>query len=149
MLSNIDFLARIVAAIIYGGLIGFERERNRKVAGFRTHILVCLGSALMTCLAVASSDTFDGVARIIAAIITGIGFLGAGNIIMFRDEHQIHGLTTAASIWVAAGIGIAVGLGYYLFGFIVSVAVVLVLMINDYRYIQNIKVDEKTTKKRR
>ncbi|MBN1157669.1 MgtC/SapB family protein [Candidatus Woesearchaeota archaeon] len=152
MLPYLDFLARIFAAALFGGLIGLEREKDKKAAGFRTHILVCLGSALMTCLAAASMSQDpmgrDSVARVVAAIITGIGFLGAGNILRERDEHQIHGLTTAASIWIVAGIGIGVGLGFYLFSFIVTVLVVLILMINDYKYLRIDELEGKIKKKK-
>ena len=92
--------------MILGGLIGWERERNERPAGLRTHILVCVGSALITIVSNIYPQTGG---RVAAQIVTGIGFLGAGTIIRSGSDSQIRGLTTAATIWVCAGIGIAIG----------------------------------------
>lgn len=101
---------RLIAAIILGAIIGYERERAGKAVGMRTHILVMLG----TCLLVVSGFglTPDGVSHIIQGIVTGIGFLGAGSILKTMDEqHHVRGLTTAAGVWMAAAIGVTIGLG--------------------------------------
>jgi uncharacterized membrane protein YhiD involved in acid resistance len=107
-------VARITLAFVLGGIVGFERERSRRPAGLRTHMLVAAGSA---CFTVASIYGFDDLgtirdpARLAAQIITGIGFLGAGTI--FRSRGTVRGLTTASSIWITAAIGIAAGLGMF------------------------------------
>ena len=104
-------IVRIVAAGLLGGLIGVEREYRGKVAGARTHLLVAIGAALMM---IVSRYGFDGQGdpgRVAAQIVSGIGFIGAGAIMV--DRHSVHGLTTAAGVWVAAGIGMAVASGLY------------------------------------
>lgn len=100
----------LLLAVFLGGLVGWERERHERPAGLRTHILVCVGAALMTLV----GDTIpNNGARIAAQIVTGVGFLGAGTIIREADSSgtPVRGLTTAASLWATAGVGIAVGLG--------------------------------------
>jgi putative Mg2+ transporter-C (MgtC) family protein len=115
-----DNLFRLAIAAALGGAIGFERELRDREAGLRTHLLVCLGSALFTLVSAYGFEDFlksgDQViradpTRIAAQIVTGIGFLGAGAII--RQGLSIRGLTTAATLWVSAAIGIACGAGYY------------------------------------
>ncbi len=100
-------LLALLAAAALGGVVGLERELNAQKAGFRTHVLVALGSALFTTVGadIAGSDP----TRVAAQVVTGIGFLGAGAIL--RDSGGVHGLTTAASLWVTAGAGVACGLG--------------------------------------
>lgn len=112
-LSYIDIIFRLGLAVLLGGLVGIERETHKRPAGFRTHILVCVGSALIMMV---SAYGFTGLgdnepSRIAAQVVTGIGFLGAGTIIQQRGS--IRGLTTAASIWVVAAIGLATGIGFY------------------------------------
>lgn len=112
-------ITRIVVAGLLGGVIGAEREYRAKIAGTRTHLLVAVGSALMM---IVSRYGFDGQgdpARVAAQIVSGIGFLGAGAIIVNR--RAIHGLTTAAGIWVSAGIGMAVASGMYAIGIATTV----------------------------
>ncbi|MEO5952151.1 MAG: MgtC/SapB family protein [Chloroflexia bacterium] len=113
---DVDYItiARVFLAFVLGGVVGFERERVRRPAGLRTHMLVAAGSA---CFTVASIYGFDNLgtnrdpARLAAQIITGIGFLGAGAI--FRTGDMVRGLTTASSIWITAAIGIVSGLGMF------------------------------------
>ncbi len=126
----IDFL-RLLLAVLLGGIIGFQRELGEKPAGMRTHILVSLASAMMMIVAEHSTVITGGVdpMRISAAIITGIGFLGAGTIIRERERGAIHGLTTAASVWTVACIGIAVGQGYYFVAIAGTLLVFVVLHI--------------------
>lgn len=111
----VSVLVRLLLAVIAGGVIGSERGRHGSPAGFRTHILVCLGSA-MTALCSAYVNLAAGLGgdifRISAQVISGIGFLGAG-IILVRNNTSIAGLTTAAGMWVTASIGIAFGFGFY------------------------------------
>lgn len=107
-ISEDQIIIRLVLATLLGGLIGLEREYRHKKAGLRTNMLVALGAAL----AMIVSITFDmEPARIAAGIITGIGFLGGGIIIQSRGE--VHGITTAATVWVVAAVGMSAGLGYY------------------------------------
>jgi putative Mg2+ transporter-C (MgtC) family protein len=115
MLSDIQIALRLLLAVVLGGLIGLERQLHKRNAGLRTHILVCLGSCLIMLTSIYVFDIYRGVAevdptRIAAGVITGIGFLGAGTII--REQEGVRGLTTAASLWVVAGIGLAIGCGF-------------------------------------
>ena len=108
----IHTLARILAAIVLGGLLGVERELHGHGAGFRTHIMVSLGAAMfvMAGISVANVSPTD-LTRVIQGVATGIGFLGAGTIIKLTDRLEVKGLTTASSIWLASAVGIATGLG--------------------------------------
>jgi putative Mg2+ transporter-C (MgtC) family protein len=103
--------ARLAVAALLGGLLGYEREREDKPAGFRTHILVALGAALFTTAPLEAGLPIAGLANIIQGIATGIGFIGAGTILKLTERREIHGLTTAAGIWLTAAIGAAVGAG--------------------------------------
>jgi putative Mg2+ transporter-C (MgtC) family protein len=126
MLFTPDDLLKLLLALLAGGLIGAEREFRDKSAGFRTMILICLGAALTTMLSHKLAPDSDP-NRIAANIVTGIGFLGAGAIL--RDGLRITGLTTAATIWLAAAVGMAIGGGYWLLGIATTVAAVLVLVV--------------------
>ena len=102
---------RLLAAFVLGGIIGLERERRERPAGLRTHILVTVAAALLMMLSgLVAGENFDP-GRIAAGVVTGIGFLGAGTII--RSGADVHGLTTAATIWAAAAVGLTVGIGSY------------------------------------
>lgn len=106
---------RLLVSVIIGSLIGIEREKHGRAAGIRTHILVCLGSALTSLMSLYAAETLGAsgdVFRISAQVISGIGFLGAGMIIL-KGDNVITGLTTAAGVWTTAIIGIAVGYGFY------------------------------------
>ena len=115
-LSFYTVLIRILFALIAGGLIGFERGKHGSAAGLRTHILVCIGSSLASLtgiyLAVYTPELRGDILRIAAQVISGIGFLGAGMIIV-KNSNMITGLTTAAGMWTTATIGIAIGYGFY------------------------------------
>ncbi len=105
----------LLFAVILGGAIGLEREINGKPAGLRTNIIICLGAAAFTLVARRLGIDFqspDAPGRVAAGIVTGVGFLGAGALI--QEGSGIHGLTTAAGIWLVASIGVACGMGYYL-----------------------------------
>lgn len=104
-------IIRLVAAMLMGAVVGFERERAGKAAGLRTHILVALGTALFVISAIDSGMSSEGVSRVIQGITAGIGFLGAGAILKLSESKEIKGLTTAASIWMTAAIGVTVGMG--------------------------------------
>jgi len=114
---------RLLLAMALGGVVGWQRESADKPAGFRTHILVCVGAALFTLIsAVGFFGTGADPARVASNIVVGIGFLGAGTI--WRTQASVQGLTTAASLWTVAAIGTAAGVGYY-FGAIAATAIVL------------------------
>ena len=136
-----DVAIRLALAVVIGGLIGYERESKNRPAGFRTHILVCLGAAITSMIQLYSiQDTTNmilqhpelatamkvDIGRLGAQVITGVGFLGAGTII--HDKGSIKGLTTAASIWTVACIGLAVGLGYYTLIILSTICVFIVLV---------------------
>lgn len=109
-----DITLRLVLAALLGGIIGYEREYTNRPAGFRTHILVCVGAALVMVTSEYIFTRYDGSmdpARLGAQVVSGIGFLGAGTII--RDGVNVRGLTTAASLWAVSCVGIAVGTGFY------------------------------------
>jgi len=129
-ISETDVILRLVVSCILGGLIGFERESLDRPAGLRTHILVCVGSALMTLVSIYGFTSFDTVTkdpgRIAAQVVSGIGFLGAGTIL--REGLTVTGLTTAASLWVVAGIGLAIGSGLFFAG-IAGTALVFVTLV--------------------
>lgn len=113
-INDTTIILRLVMAIVLGGVIGFERGRAGRPAGLRTHVLVCLGSALaiMTNQYVYQTFGVDDPTRIAAQVISGIGFLGAGTIIV-TGRHQVKGLTTAAGLWATACMGLAIGIGFY------------------------------------
>lgn len=121
---NPEMIFRLLLAVALGGLIGFERELTHRPAGLRTHMLVSLGAALFTVVSV--SFTQDP-ARVAAGIVTGIGFLGAGSIIALRGHVQ--GITTAATLWVVASIGLGIGIGEYMLSIIGAVLVFAILQI--------------------
>lgn len=104
-------MVRLLLAAVLGGALGYERERQGKAAGLRTHMLVAMGSALFVLVPLQGGMQVPDVSRVIQGIVAGIGFLGAGSIIKNRSEEEIHGLTTAASIFMTAAIGIACGMG--------------------------------------
>jgi len=124
---EVDIVLKILLAAMLGGIIGLERELSHKEAGLRTNILIAIGSTLITLLSfkIAALTQNADPARLAAQIVSGIGFLGAGAIIQAR--FAVHGLTTAATIWTVAAIGIAVGSGFYLLAFLVALLVVVVL----------------------
>ncbi|MBI4597505.1 MAG: MgtC/SapB family protein [Candidatus Omnitrophica bacterium] len=122
-------IVRLLASAAISGLIGFERERHGRAAGFRTHILVGVGSCLIMLTGVYCAELYGLQAvdptRMAAQIISGIGFLGAGTIIRFGGS--VRGLTTAASLWAAGGIGIAVGAGFHLAAGLAGLIVIVTL----------------------
>ncbi len=130
MTFDIEMVIRLLVAAALGALIGFEREREHKPAGLRTHILISLGSALFTVISIYGFGV-NGVdqSRIAAGIVTGIGFLGAGVILHGVRGAVVLGLTTAASIWATAAVGMAVGTGMYLIAAIAAAIIFLVLLI--------------------
>jgi putative Mg2+ transporter-C (MgtC) family protein len=120
-------ILRLLFAVVAGAVIGFERELYDKPAGLRTNIMICLGAALFTLLSVRIGESRAGAdeTRIAAQIVTGVGFLGAGAIIQFRAS--VIGLTTAATIWLVASVGMAFGAGEYVLGVLVTILATAVL----------------------
>jgi putative Mg2+ transporter-C (MgtC) family protein len=112
--NDTSIMLRLLLSIVLGGVIGFERGRSGRPAGFRTHILVCLGStlAMMTNQFIIQEYGTGDPTRIAAQVVSGIGFLGAGTIIV-TGRHQVKGLTTAAGLWATACMGLAIGIGFY------------------------------------
>src|SRR3989338_6782376 len=104
MAAESEIMLRLVFAAIAGGIIGFEREKIHRPAGIRTHMLVCFGAALF--LLISTQILPDEAARVMAGVATGIGFLGAGTI--FKAKNAVHGLTTAASVWAVAAVGLSI-----------------------------------------
>nr|WP_314624517.1 MgtC/SapB family protein [uncultured Noviherbaspirillum sp.] len=102
---------RLLVAAVLGALIGYDREARNRSAGLRTHMLVALGAAIFIITPMQSGMEIEDLSRVVQGIIAGIGFLGAGAILKLEHSERIHGLTTAASIWMTAAIGIAAGLG--------------------------------------
>lgn len=108
----VRLLVRLLAALLAGGIIGYQRERAGKAAGLRTHMLVALGTALFVITAEEAGMQQDALSRVVQGLVTGIGFLGAGAILKLESRQVIRGLTTAAGIWMTAALGVAIGLGH-------------------------------------
>lgn len=131
MLDGKVILFRLVLAAILSGIVGFEREFHGRSAGFRTHILLCVGTTLIMLTSMHIFDVYAGhvavdPARLAAGVVTGIGFLGAGTIMRYKAS--VRGLTTAASLWVVTGIGLAVGTGLY-FGAIATTSIAVIALM--------------------
>ena len=130
--STLEIAGRLVLATLLGAGIGIDREREKKPAGLRTHALVALGSALFTIIAlILSPSDASATGRILQGVTAGIGFIGAG-VIMRRPEIQhVHGLTTAAAIWVVSAIGVAVGAGLWRIGLVALTLSLFVLIVGE------------------
>ena len=124
-------LIRLLAATLLGGIVGIQREHTGKPAGLRTHILVSLATAafVISCSNVGMS--LDGLSRVIQGIVTGIGFIGAGSILKLGEQHEIKGLTTAASVWMTAAIGVTVGLGSLGIGLMITALALMILALQS------------------
>jgi putative Mg2+ transporter-C (MgtC) family protein len=124
-----EYLLRLVIALVIGGAIGLEREFKGKPAGMRTNMLICIGSCLVMIVSIEIARTAPHVSdpgRIAAQVVTGIGFLGAGTII--RSRFHIVGLTTAATIWTLAALGLAIGAGYLFLSIVVAILITITLV---------------------
>ena len=140
-MPHLEIALKLLLAVALGGLVGLERESSQKPAGFRTHILICLGSAMMMIFSglVLEGRVAEGgdLLRVAAGVITGIGFMGAGTIIISRG--MIIGLTTAATLWAVAGLGLVIGGGYYITAFIFTACILLALIGFGYFEEQHLK----------
>ena len=126
--TEVEMILRLLLAAALGAVIGYQRERARKSAGLRTHVLICSGAALFTIVSIYGFGANGDTARVAAGVVAGIGFLGAGAIIR-GGEGIVAGLTTAATIWAVAGIGLAAGAGLYLLSAVATVLILIVLLI--------------------
>ena len=130
-MSLLEISLKLLLAVGLGGLIGLERESSHKPAGFRTNILICVGSAMMMIVSILVLQGKEGNAgdltRIAAGVIAGIGFIGAGTIIQAAES--VMGLTTAATIWAVGGLGLVIGAGYYIPALIFTGIIILTLVI--------------------
>jgi putative Mg2+ transporter-C (MgtC) family protein len=124
---ELALLAKLILGFIFSAIVGLEREVSLKPAGLRTHILVGLGSTLLTILSLDAFPSSDR-SRVAASIIVGIGFLGAGTII--KTKEKVLGLTTAASLWIVASIGVATGAEYYLLAAVTTILAFFVLKLD-------------------
>ena len=136
-MSILEITLKLFLALALGGLIGIERESSQKPAGFRTNILICVGSTLMVIFSQLVLQGTEGgsgdLTRMAAGVITGIGFIGAGTIIQSRGS--VVGLTTAATLWAVGGLGLVIGAGYYLIAIIFTSIVILTLVV--FRYFES------------
>lgn len=153
-----EIIVRVLLAVIFGGVIGLERTTHRKPAGFVTNMLVCTGASIVSMLQISlafdtinfikeSPEMIDVISidtgRITAQVISGVGFLGAGAI--FFNKDKVHGITTAATIWIVAILGLVIGYGYYTIAIVVFVVVIFIMLI--LRNLQNIFMNKKYGKK--
>ena len=124
---------QILCAFFLGGFIGFEREKNKLGAGIRTYAAVCMGSAIFTIIGTNLMDA-GGASRMASSVITGVGFLGAGLIFQDKSQQRVIGLTTAATVWATASVGVAVG--YHLYGIAVISAIALysLLSLDEFKW---------------
>lgn len=121
-----DLISLVLAALL-GAAIGLERELSGKAAGLRTNILICLGAAIFTIISKHMVDgTESSISRIAAQVVTGVGFLGAGAVI--QDRFGVHGLTTAATIWLVASIGMSCGAGFHILAVVSTLIAIIVLV---------------------
>jgi len=123
-----EMILRLLLATALGTIIGYQRERAKKPAGLRTHVLICLGAALFTVVSIYGFGVASDPARVAAGVVVGIGFIGAG-VILHREGEIVAGLTTATTIWAVAGIGLAAGAGLYLISVVATALVLAVLLV--------------------
>jgi len=135
MIVDPEIFLRIFIAAVVGGIVGYERKIANKPAGIRTLMLISVGSALFTIVGVTTLANLDP-SKIIAGIVTGIGFLGAGTI--FKSKDTVTGLTTAASMWAVAGLGLAAGLGEYVLMATATILVIIILQLNKIKFLREI-----------
>src|SRR5688572_1869732 len=128
-IADAELIRRLLTAAMLGAMLGFEREIRQKSAGLRTNILIAVGAALFTLMSLELAPAGSDPGRIAAQIVTGIGFLGAGAIM--RTDAGIQGLTTAATVWVNAAVGVAAGGGEYHLAFIATAVTIAVLLVLD------------------
>jgi putative Mg2+ transporter-C (MgtC) family protein len=141
-----QIVLRLMVAAVLGGLMGWERERQGKAAGLRTHMLVSLGAALFVLVPQQAGVSDGDLTRVLQGIVTGIGFLGAGTIIKGQTDEHVQGLTTAAGIWLTAAIGVAAGMGREVTA-ILSTVLALVILSAGHRIVGFFQPDETRNKR--
>lgn len=127
-------IIRLVAAALLGAIVGIQRQTTRKPAGLRTHMLVSLATAAFVVSCSGAGTSADGLSRVIQGIVTGIGFIGAGSILKLSEQHEIRGLTTAASVWMTAAIGVTVGLGSLGIALMLTILALLILGLERFEH---------------
>ena len=142
-----DIIIRLILSAFLGGVVGLERERHNQPAGFRTHMILCLGASLITLVSIYMAESFGSSrnsdpTRIAAQVVTGVGFLGAGAILRFGGS--IKGLTTAASLWTTAGIGLGIGAGFFYGSLLATLIIIVALAVLD--KVEKTFIGSKTTK---
>ncbi len=125
-------VVRLVMAALLGGILGYERERKARSAGVRTHMLVAVGAALFVLGPLQSGAQVSDMSRVVQGIVQGVGFLGAGAIIIRTGQQKVEGMTTAANIWATAGIGVVVGLGLEAMAVLSTLIVFFILALVPY-----------------
>jgi putative Mg2+ transporter-C (MgtC) family protein len=125
----VRIIVRLLAAMLFGAVIGFQREKIGKPAGIRTHMLVSLGAALFVLAPLEGGMDMDGLSRVIQGLATGIGFIGGGAILKLHEQREIEGLTTAAGIWMTSAVGVAVGLGRLPLALMSTILTLIILTI--------------------
>jgi putative Mg2+ transporter-C (MgtC) family protein len=120
---------RLGVAALLGGMIGFQREMEHRAAGLRTHMLVALGAALFAIVPLEAGMHINDLSRVIQGVAAGIGFLGAGTIIKLSEQHEVRGLTSAATVWVTAAVGMSVGAGFLWPGILAAILAWVILAL--------------------
>ncbi len=157
-LSDFDIFSRIFGAILIGGIIGLEREKRKKPAGFITHMLVCVGAAIISIVqSLAARDSINAVlanpelaqiikidvGRMTAQVVSGVGFLGAGAIL--RNKETVVGITTAATLWIVACLGLAIGMGY--FGLAITAAILISFLLISMKKVELLIIEKRKEKR--
>lgn len=127
-------VGKLLFSLLLGGLIGLDREKHGMDAGIRTYAAVCIGATIFTAIAAHMADDLSAVSRIIANIITGVGFLCAGIIYRNNNTDTSHGLTTAATVWCTAGVGVAVGLNMFVIAIASALAIYFLLSLQNQKW---------------
>lgn len=134
-------VVRLLVAVLLGGLLGYERESVGASAGLRTHMLVSLGSALFVLIPLQAGMKIEDLSRVLQGVTAGIGFLGAGAILKLKDENDIKGLTTAASVWLTAAVGVSAGMGREATAVLSTVFALVILALLRLPQIRNNRTD--------
>lgn len=142
----VQAVVRLLLATVLGGILGLQREREGKPAGIRTHMLVAAGSALFVLVPLQAGMDHEGLSRVLQGLLAGIGFLCAGSILKLPNEEQVHGLTTAAGIWMTAAIGVVAGLGREATAVLATVLVLCILLLERPFQRLGLKEPDKDTK---
>ncbi|MES2629796.1 MAG: MgtC/SapB family protein [Bacteroidota bacterium] len=133
LIYELIIIAKLILSFLLGGFIGYDREKRGKDAGIRTYAAVCLGATIFVSIAEHLTDD-HGASRVIANIIVGIGFLGSGIITQRKGSNYSHGLTTAATVWCTAAIGVAIGMNMFLISLFCAATLYFLLSLDNYKW---------------